>query len=1104
MPNLNISKITQAIHEAAKEERDNEQSLVLRIESILKESGFDWGRYEYNTARHSGILSGGRVDALHSFVVIEYESPGSFSSKPKFAHSVDQLTHYISDLSGDDKDKKTRYFGVALDGLNFGFVRYKSKTKTFEAKGPLEVNENTVGRFIEAIVGLHKKALGADELLRDFGPESPTARGLILSLYESLESITTDRTQDLFTDWKRVFSQICSYSPTKLKGLESKYGLTKKNVDVERLLFALHTYFALVMKLLAAEVASTYVPSGESYLKKLEESYYKGYQSLGNELEDLEKGGVFVELGINNFLEGDYFRWYLDEWSRTLADNVSLLIRKLSDYDPSTAELEPDRIRDLFKRLYQNLVPKTVRHDLGEYYTPDWLAELILDEVGYQGGIEKSNSGAESFLDFRLLDPACGSGTFLILALRRVKDYIEVQPDQRRSALEKITSNIVGYDLNPLAVMASRTNYLIAIADLLRLGKRGGGIEIPVYLADSIMVEQKATVLGTNSYLLRTAVGSFEIPQSIVEGGLLSRILHVIGKSVESRLTRSEFASRLSKEARVGEGDMHLLTELFQTILKLERQKRDEIWLNILKNSFAPLLMERFDFVVGNPPWINWESLPSDYRDSTKELWFRYGLFTLSGMEARLGGGKKDISILFAYRCIDRYLKQGGRFGFLITESAFKSKGAGQGFRRFKIGENPLKVIKALDFVRVHPFEGANNRTPAIILENGQKTHYPVSYELWTGATPDLTASLDEVSTLKKAQMLAIPSNPNDALSPWSALPRAAMEVISRAKGQSSYKPHTGLYTGGANAIYWFEALQQLASYSTEIDHLGHLTELLDFGKIQMKDVLVKNIVEGAHKEVAQKTVALEDYFLYPLIKSRHLNKWKIDGYTITLQVQDPVKKVGYPEAWMKTNFPKTYSYLKSFEKELRGRAAYKKYLQDEAFYSMYDVSEATFSPYKVVWNQMGNSLEACVISEVRDRFLGQKLLIPEHVLGFMGTTNELEAHYICAILNSSFTGLLLSSIGGGSKSFGTPKLMESTVNIPKFEPDNKTHARLASLSKQAHDAAQNSPGKLHDLEAEIDKAVSNLYGLDDADLIRVKEALKFYTKKVRSSPDDD
>ena len=103
------------------------------------------------------------------------------------------------------------------------------------------------------------------------------------------------------------------------------------------------------------------------------------------ELLDLEEGGIIAKIGIRNFLEADYFAWYLDEWNEDVVKGVMEIVRKLWDYDPATVELEPDRVKDLFKWLYQNLVPKRVRHDLGEYFTPDWLAELLLDEVGYDG-----------------------------------------------------------------------------------------------------------------------------------------------------------------------------------------------------------------------------------------------------------------------------------------------------------------------------------------------------------------------------------------------------------------------------------------------------------------------------------------------------------------------------------------------------------------------------------------------------------------------------------------------------------------------------------------------------------------------------------------------
>lgn len=111
----------------------------------------------------------------------------------------------------------------------------------------------------------------------------------------------------------------------------------------------------------------------------------------------------------------------------------------------------------MLKRLYQYLVPKRIRHDLGEYYTPDWLAELVISEIGYDGNLNK-----------RFLDPACGSGTFLVLAIKRARQYALDHFVDETETLEGILKNIVGFDLNPLAVLSARTNYLIALGKLIK------------------------------------------------------------------------------------------------------------------------------------------------------------------------------------------------------------------------------------------------------------------------------------------------------------------------------------------------------------------------------------------------------------------------------------------------------------------------------------------------------------------------------------------------------------------------------------------------------------------------------------------------------------
>jgi hypothetical protein len=196
----------------------------------------------------------------------------------------------------------------------------------------------------------------------------------------------------------------------------------------------------------------------------------------------------------------------------------------------------------------------------------------------------------------------------------------------------------------------------------------------------------------------------------------------------------------------------------------------------------------------------------------------------------------------------------------------------------------------------------------------------------------------------------------------------------------------------------------------------------------------------------------------------------------------------------VKVNFPKTYSYLKGFEKLLLNRAAYKKYMATgrAPFYTMYDIGQYTYAPYKVVWNRMGEELDACVVHKVDDKFLGAKLVLPENVLAFITADNEDEAHYICAILNSSIVDLILRSIAGGTKSFGTPKMVEDVIKIPKYDKNNKVHGMLVALSKKAHQlTSENNASELSKSEEEVDETVARLYGLTDEELKEAKNCLK-------------
>ncbi len=452
------------------------------------------------------------------------------------------------------------------------------------------------------------KPFTPEHLARDFGAnETAIALRGVRALYDAIVATVHPRAQTSFKKWKAHFAEVSGRdlddpSDTMLK-LADAYGIARAGIDPAGLLFALHSYYALFMKLLATEIVASFNKLPTPCEKML---HALTTQEFRRECEDLENGNIFRQWKIANFLEDDLFAWYTSVWSDAIERMVRTLVSRLREYDPDTLRDNPATSPDLLKQLYQELFPRSVRHDLGEYYTPDWLADHVLNEIGYEGDSTK-----------RLLDPACGSGTFLVKAINRIRarydESREHGPYDKGDLCRKILRNVIGFDLNPLAVMAAHTNYLIAIHDLVGSADK---IEIPVYRRDSIM---------------------------------------------------------------------------------------------------APHFAGTFDFVVGNPPWINWENLPKDYRTRSAAVWDRYGLRRRAKGRAAMGKSKHELSALFLYISADVYLAAGGRLGFVITQSLFKNRGA-SGFRAFRSGNTYLKPIAMNDFVPCSVFAGAANRTATIVV----------------------------------------------------------------------------------------------------------------------------------------------------------------------------------------------------------------------------------------------------------------------------------------------------------------------------------------------------------------------------------------------------
>jgi type II restriction/modification system DNA methylase subunit YeeA len=680
-------------------------------------------------------------------------------------------------------------------------------------------------------------------------------------------------------------------------------------------------------------------------------------------------------------------------------------------------------------------------------------------------------------------------------------------------------------------VLTARTNYLLAIADLLAYTR--GSIEIPVYLADSIMIEKRAGLYG-NTYVLRTVVGEFEIPVTIVEKGLLQRILAEIVGYLESRYSVEDFKKRMEYAYKLDQKEISILAKFYEKLLKLEEEGKNSVWISIIRNAFAPILKGKFDYIVGNPPWVNWENLPEEYRKISRPLWDYYGMSKV----VSTGAFKKDLAMLFLVRCFDLYLKPGGKLGFLIPFTVFKTR-AGAGFRNFLARKTKIHVIH--DLVTLYPFEGAVNRTSAIVVEKiceiglsevsgNMKNALSKAFEenmkgmrhiIWvnpSGKAIPTDKPLEEVlKETKRYEAIMTPIEPKNPESPWMQITPKTVGVVRKLlTGMQYYEAHEGVNVA-LNQVYYVQIK----------------------GKTPDGKLIITNPPEpGAKKKVKQVETIAEPDLVYPLLRGKDVKRWYAeykDRYVII--PHDPITGKPYKPEDMKVKFPNTYSYLIQYKEELKKRSikpflslrekikkakleAERKKAEEELdknFYIIDNIGAYTFALYKVVWKRIAGAITgkavsfACAVVEP----IGGKPVIPDDSTILVEVKTPEEAYYIAGLLNSTIIRAIIASY--------TYELRQEThiadvIKIPKFDPSNGLHKKIADLSRRAHELAKciyaekrpdycrgvDAEEELRRVEREIDLAVAQLFDLSEGGLREFEKLMAILSGEELPSEEEE
>lgn len=570
----------------------------------------------------------GRLDALIGRTILEAKS----DLIKEWPDVERRLPEYLADR---EKEEGEKFVGIASDGLQWAACELDAGKliKIKEHKLDPQKSELFLA-WLDGVVAL-KASLPPDPLT--------------IQTELGQDSVAFHRSSAAFASlWHRIGHVRAIALKRQLWGqlLKLVYG---REVESDALWFQ-HTFLVITAKCIALAV-------------------------LGLREDDpkrLLSGDALQSAGISGAVESDFFDWVVaDPEGENLVRKIMAHVRRFR-----LAEVESD----VLKILYESLIDRDQRHGLGEYYTPDWLAAKMIKHVIDRPLVE------------HVLDPACGSGTFLFHAIRVfLHEAREADMDSKLWAAEACT-RVQGMDIHPVAVIIARVTYLLALAPALTT--RAGGLSIPVYLGDAMQLSISEIVGGKELTIrvppppagegesgTRDANGreQLDFPDTFCrDPALFDKAIERMRSGSESGLTPTQIEAALHRiveqhyRADVTHEQKLAISDLGKTYVtfdKLRREGRDSVWAYVARNLSRPLAYSASggwaSIVVGNPPWVAYRHMSVDLQKRFKEL--------AKGESVYVGGKlatQNDLSALFTVRAASLYLRSGGKIAFVLPLAA--------------------------------------------------------------------------------------------------------------------------------------------------------------------------------------------------------------------------------------------------------------------------------------------------------------------------------------------------------------------------------------------------------------------------------------------------
>lgn len=1017
----------------------------LEIElSFSKESPIEGivHKFEGLSSRKSGH---GRLDAVVNNIIIEYKHHTKLTTEKQIKSAFEQVRDYLIAV---DKNKNVRYDAILTDGIKVAYFQFIGDVVRNTALRTITVDD--IDRIVKAILNNQSKKFDPSNIVKDFSisPKSlSVSKKIAKILYNQLTSDITEKSEMLYSEWKELMHLSVADNgksndiARRRTDLSLIFDCNISNTETEyKALFALQTTYAIIVKLIACKVVDKLNFNEETH--EYHDLSVLAFDKTQKFFKKMEDGYSYTSLEIRNFLEGDFFSWYADssQWSEDFWKDIREIIKTLDDYSSFSLNVQYNPI-DIFKDLYMSIIPQSVRHSMGEYFTPEWLADCVVTEA--LTTITKTQWTA--------IDPCCGSGIFIIALIKKVvgnTDINKLSKSQRKELLSSILNRVHGIDINPLSVLSARVSYYIAIQQFCEVED----VEIPIFLGDSAIVPIRENVDGVDCYryaINNNKFGQLKVllPVSFVNKADFGKNMSNLQALVKAESPEALYQSIIqgfSEEEKSSVTLMESVKKLAVGLVELHKNKWDGIWIRIMTNFMLIARLQKYDLIVGNPPWVKWEHLPSAYTKKIKEFCNIRHIFCNDGM---YGGAQLNICALISNVAATNWLHRNGILAFLMPDSLM-SQNSYEEFRNFYIDDEKKErlYLQKLDrwCAPLRPFKVGKKS-----VSQDFNTYY------YSSQFVDYKDGVKVRSISKKDKV-------NDL-------------VINNCASFVDAKEYLDIKEVSARQLA--ENSTQFTYVSTRFDFSAIIgdtfynyrkgVESTPFEVFKMVGVGCSNqpnhyrfknkILKASKYKVDNTPVNGWDFpveLLYPMVEGPAITPYSVNwdnNFHIIPYNQDNTSLPIPLDRLLESNEELATYFCKQKELLEQQSDKSKNMHRGKEFYALSKIGPYTFAPFIVAARDNSNFCSSVIRpvhtpwGELKQAIcVKHTIIISQDVKG--GFISEDESHYINAILNST---IVRSYIHATFKTNGF-SLKKSNLCMPKFDSSNRLHSRLAILSRIA------------------------------------------------------